>query len=442
MKRILFVDDEASILTGLGRALRGLRKEWEMVFAEGGDAALKQCEAAPLDVVVSDARMPGMEGSELLGEVMRRHPDTVRFILSGQCSRDSVLKCVDVAHQFLNKPCEPDVLKSAVQRVCEMRGSFRDRPTRMALSRLQWLPSQARVYQELCSQLESGEASLESVGKILGRDVATSAKLLQLVSSGFFGTPQHVRGAGQAAGLLGLDTIRALARSAVFQPCSLAAWEEALRCLNEHSMAVAAAAKAIAQTITEARALIGDAYVAGMLHEIAALALGEWAAAPGCHPMSPEGRVGNGPCAPDPGAYLVALWGLPQTIVQAVAYRAAPSACVEGPSVPLTAVHAAHVLLLLGPSSGSLDESSDALDMAYLQRTDCAARVPEWRELCQTLCPEGVLLSPRESCALTTIPISCWGISGPCENAIRSRWPWAARKGWRRSAIRAPTPSW
>jgi HD-like signal output (HDOD) protein len=157
-------------------------------------------------------------------------------------------------------------------------------------------------------------------------------------------------------------------------------------------MAVAAAAKAIAQTITEARALIGDAYVAGMLHEIAALALGEWAAAPGCHPMSPEGRVGNGPCAPDPGAYLVALWGLPQTIVQAVAYRAAPSACVEGPSVPLTAVHAAHVLLLLGPSSGSLDESSDALDMAYLQRTDCAARVPEWRELCQTLRPEGVLL--------------------------------------------------
>lgn len=94
MNRILFVDDEPKILMALRRSLRGLRNEWEMVFADGGAAALEQCAAAPFDVVVSDARMPGMEGSHLLGEVAKLYPDTVRMVLSGQCSRSSVLKCV------------------------------------------------------------------------------------------------------------------------------------------------------------------------------------------------------------------------------------------------------------------------------------------------------------------------------------------------------------
>ena len=63
MKRILFVDDEPKILMGLRRSLRCYRGEWEMCFAEGGGAALEQCAQGPFDVVVSDARMPGMDGS-------------------------------------------------------------------------------------------------------------------------------------------------------------------------------------------------------------------------------------------------------------------------------------------------------------------------------------------------------------------------------------------
>ena len=121
MKRILFVDDDSNILAGLCRSLRSLRNEWEMVFAEGSAAALRGTVPPVLDVVVSDARMPGMEGSAFLGEVMRLYPDTVGIILSGQCSRTSVLKCVEVAHQFLSKPCEAGTLKSAVHEVCAMR---------------------------------------------------------------------------------------------------------------------------------------------------------------------------------------------------------------------------------------------------------------------------------------------------------------------------------
>jgi YesN/AraC family two-component response regulator len=83
-KRILFVDDEPLVLAGLKRMLHGMRKQWEMVFVESGEAALKFMADNAVDVVVSDMRMPGMNGAQLLNEVMKRYPRTVRLILSGQ----------------------------------------------------------------------------------------------------------------------------------------------------------------------------------------------------------------------------------------------------------------------------------------------------------------------------------------------------------------------
>ena len=98
-KRILFVDDEALVLQGLQRMLRPLREEWDMEFAESGVKALELMAQHPFDVIVSDMRMPGMNGAQLLNEVMVRHPQTVRLILSGQAEKDLIVKCVGATHQ-------------------------------------------------------------------------------------------------------------------------------------------------------------------------------------------------------------------------------------------------------------------------------------------------------------------------------------------------------
>ena len=82
-KRILFVDDEVMILKGLQLMLRSMRGEWEMEFVESAEAALRVLSQRTFDVIVSDMRMPGMNGAELLAEVMKRFPATVRLILSG-----------------------------------------------------------------------------------------------------------------------------------------------------------------------------------------------------------------------------------------------------------------------------------------------------------------------------------------------------------------------
>src|SRR5580704_15475062 len=119
-KRILFVDDEPLILQGLQRMLRGQRREWTMEFAENAEQALAQMEKAAFDVVVSDMRMPGMNGAQLLTEVMRLYPRTIRIILSGHADRDLILQCVGSTHQYLSKPCDPEALKSVIQRAASL----------------------------------------------------------------------------------------------------------------------------------------------------------------------------------------------------------------------------------------------------------------------------------------------------------------------------------
>jgi DNA-binding NtrC family response regulator len=122
--RILFVDDEPKVLEALRRMLRKQRPEWDMEFVSGGSQALEQMARSPFDVVVSDIRMPGMDGTQLLTEIRERYPHTVRIILSGQYDGQALLGAVRVAHHHLNKPCDPDTLTATVQQACRLRDGF------------------------------------------------------------------------------------------------------------------------------------------------------------------------------------------------------------------------------------------------------------------------------------------------------------------------------
>src|SRR6185437_12426399 len=115
MKRILFVDDEPKILEGLQRMLRPQRNEWEMAFAPGGEAALAMLAAENFDVIVSDMRMPGVDGAALLETVRANYPGMLRVILSGYTELEASYRAVPVAHQFLLKPCDPDALRIAIE---------------------------------------------------------------------------------------------------------------------------------------------------------------------------------------------------------------------------------------------------------------------------------------------------------------------------------------
>ena len=125
-ERILFVDDEPQILRGLARMLRPMRHEWDIDYAENGRDALAKLEAEHFDVIVSDMRMPGMSGAEMLAQVAVDHPSTVRIILSGQAAEDELMQAVNAAHQYLAKPCDPDALKAAIGRATALRDLLRE----------------------------------------------------------------------------------------------------------------------------------------------------------------------------------------------------------------------------------------------------------------------------------------------------------------------------
>ena len=212
-KRIIFVDDEPNLLKGLSRMLRPLREEWEMLFVGSGSDALAALEKDAFDVVVSDMRMPGMDGAQLLAEVAQRYPQIVRIVLSGHMDKEMIYRSVGRAHQYLAKPCDAARLKSTVARACTIRDSLADKFLKELVAGMKSLPSLPSLYIELVEYLQSPEASIQTVGKIIARDVGMTAKILQLVNSAFFGLSRKVGSPSQAVSLLGLDTIRALVLS-------------------------------------------------------------------------------------------------------------------------------------------------------------------------------------------------------------------------------------
>jgi len=140
-KRILIVDDEQNVLQGLERMFRPLRHEFEIRFAISGLDALSQMEIAPVDVLVADMRMPGMNGAQLLAEAKQKHPAVVRIILSGHADSELIARSLGVAHQFLSKPCDPESFRKTVRRAVELRALLEDSTIQALVSQMGSLPS-------------------------------------------------------------------------------------------------------------------------------------------------------------------------------------------------------------------------------------------------------------------------------------------------------------
>lgn len=384
MYRILFVDDEPKILTGLRRMLRSMRHQWDMEFAEGAFKALELLKSQAFDVVVSDARMPGMEGSELLERVRCEYPDTVRMILSGQCGRNSVLRCIGATHQFLSKPCDAETLKAAIENVCRLRQCVGDAAARAAVSRIDSLPSRASAYTELVDQVETETTPLRQMAETIRSDVAMSMKVVQLVSSGFFGTPQHTIEVDRAAELLGADTLRAMVAdtNAFRLPLPDEIDAELVGRISDHSLAVASAARRIAESVTSDCHVIVQSYLAGLFHAVGTLVpVVSAAGGPAAGVAGPEQQTpGAETCGIRAGGYLAALWGLPLEVADAIGSYRCPGQAERHEFTALTALHVAGALL--DRCIGLPEADRYEVDRDYLTRINLADRLDQWREIC------------------------------------------------------------
>lgn len=387
MKRILFVDDEPNILDGLKRMLRSQRRAWEMAFVGSGDEALEAMATAPFDVVVSDMKMPGMHGVTLLSQLQKHYPRTVRIILSGHADLEASMRSVDVAHQFLTKPCEAEVLKSVVERACNLEALLRSTTLQDILGGIRELPVLPKVYRALTEALAEPEVDLGRIGQIVEQDYAIAAKVLQLVNSSFFGLRREITNLRQATTYLGIDTIRALVLSfEVFREFNTTP-VEGFSAEREQRHAFLTAR--IARRLVDDKRVAEQAFLAAMLHDLGKLLMaaylpGEFekalqarvASAQPCH-MAEESLLGVSHA--EIGAYLLGLWGMPYAVVEAVANHHHP-ARVEG-QFGFGVLGAVHIADVLAREQREKMAYTLTLDDVFVQSLGVADRLEGWKAI-------------------------------------------------------------
>jgi HD-like signal output (HDOD) protein len=391
MKKILFVDDEPNVLEGLERMLFPMRREWHCKFVGTGHEALDVMASEPFDVIVTDMRMPGMDGAALLTEVRDLYPDTIRFVLSGQSDKETIYRSVGPAHQFMAKPCDPKTLKAHVDGAFALRALLGNDHLKRRIAQAGTLPVLPEAYTALMDELQSEEPSLNKVGDIIESDIGMTAKILQMVNSAFFGLRQNVTSASQAVSLLGLDTIKALVLMiGVFSQADNRKLPAtfSLDALWNHSMAAGKCAQEISQAEKACKASVNDAYTAGVLHDVGLLLLAVNFFEDYSHvldyafvnsvPLADAEREVLGCTHAEVGAYLLGIWGLPESIVQAVAFHHCPSMCPALNFSPLTAVHVADVLSHDTHGPGE-DWATPLLDLAYLESLGLTGRIEVWK---------------------------------------------------------------
>ena len=182
---VLFVDDEPEVLAGLRLSLRRLRDRYHLRFAQSADEAIGVLESEPVDLVVTDMRMPGRSGADLLDELRFRFPDVIRYVLSGQAEDRLVRRSVAVTHRWLGKPCEPEVLVEAMTEAVGHRSSLGDPVLRRAVGAVDALPTHPVIHARLIDALAIDDAGPEPVAALVAVDPAMLAKLLQWANSAY-----------------------------------------------------------------------------------------------------------------------------------------------------------------------------------------------------------------------------------------------------------------
>jgi HD-like signal output (HDOD) protein len=391
--KVLFVDDEANILSGLRRLLRGQRDEWDMDFVSSGNEALEILRCKSVDVIVTDMRMPSMSGAELLQQVRLVSPQTVRLVLSGQSEQENLLRSIGPAHQYLSKPCDAGLLINTIRRTCHLQSRLQDESLKRVVAQISFLPMLPNLYRRLVEELNSDSVSMDQIGELIGSDLSLSAKVLQLVNSSFFGLAQHVSSPKHAAALLGLNVIRPLILFAgVSSQCEeLGLGAYSLRSSTEHSLSVAVHSRKIAVYEGLDSYSIDDAFIAGMMHDLGKLILVanlkkeyEEILKTACVTNVPLWQCEQtllGTTHAEVGAYLLGLWGFSNSVVEAVAFHHQPTNGSSLLVTPLTVVHFANGYQYQKSQAGFEGKGNESLDHDYLLASLTRDRLAQWGKL-------------------------------------------------------------
>lgn len=351
--KILLVDDEEQILKGVSRLISCEEDDWEVETALSGSEALDLLSEEEFDVVVSDMRMPGMDGAELLSEIGRQYPSMLRIVLSGEADRESVLRAVNPMHQYLSKPCEPEELFEFIRRAPVFQETIKSAAVLDAIGRANCLPVFPEIVNDINRETESESGSPKTIAALIAKDPLLSARLLHLANSAIFSPRTPIVDLERAIMTVGIDMIRALAMS---QAVSSDNQENdrilSTRGLLDHGLRVAVIGKKLSTVSGLSAEDSSTVFAACLLHDVGKLILlnafpDEYStvleqAREKVENIDELEMASFGATHQGVAGYLFWLWGLPEELIQSVASHHSFQTCSDGEGLLSQLVFAAN----------------------------------------------------------------------------------------------------
>jgi HD-like signal output (HDOD) protein/CheY-like chemotaxis protein len=384
MMRLLFVDDDPVVLEQIRGELGHARLQYDAVFVEDGASALAAVEGGEFDAIVTDLRMPKMDGAELLSQVRNRHPKVVRICMSGAVDDADFMRAMPVAQQFLSKPIVGEALREVVNRACSLNSILHHQGIRALVGRLTSLPATAQTFHELSEAMTQPNAHTADISRIVSKDTALCLKTLQIVNSSFFRRSAPITSIHAAVTFVGMEMIRSLALSAcMFNALDASpAASKLLRDLQSRSMRKAH----FARTLLKESRHADEAFTAALLLDVGQAVLAMCSpqmfseviqiARESNRPWHEVEKEAFGVAHPEVGAYLLGLWGLPLELIEAVAYHHTPSRVKHAQTAMLAAVHVADAVI--DATADQPEKLLNKLDAAFIARTGVHRCLTEW----------------------------------------------------------------
>lgn len=402
-QQVIFVETQGVILDRLRSDLMGSRPEWHILFVVEASAALKLLSQRKVGMVLANFGKDRSGCVDFFRELREKAPEVIRMGLLPDQHQDTLESSLEYAHECIAAHCASSEIEVFISRGLSAWGRTRKNP-RLAvlLSNLHTLPTPPALYFDIREELESPTGSAQSVAQIIARDPAITAKLLKVANSGFYATPRTIADLYEAITLLGMDMVQALVLAAhLYDQLPLPGLN--LDVLWKHSIAVATLAKEIAAESGASRATVSVCAIAGLLHDIGELIF--LANAP--DPYYAMVRRANGDERvllqmeleqfgvghPELGALILSLWGLPETVVQAIAYHHAGN-LQSLPDVPLpcSAVCVAEWLLQTHNLEDAPTLTGTCLEGNLPADSDV---VSGWNEILARLIERGLIQQPH-----------------------------------------------
>jgi HD-like signal output (HDOD) protein len=373
--KVMFVDDEPMVLKGIKRSL--FDTGWEIILADSGQQALDILSDTPVDFVISDMQMPGMNGAELLEKVSELYPSTVRVVLSGHADKNMAAKASFVAHQWFSKPCSPDEIKKTVERINIIQQALPNQKIKEIVGKIKVLPSAPKTFFRI-KQLFDADVDMNFIANVIGEDPALTAKILQISNSSFFMLNTKVQRIEDAITRLGADVVYCVVAIAEIYSNTIKITGYSIEKEQQHSMSTALLGASLAPP--EARE---ETMLVGLLHDIGMYIL--FMLAPDSVETYLQKRIKSedntalehelfGADHTQLAGYLLHLWNFPYHLIDSILLHHQPLKLMEHKFGAAAAIYVANLLM-----------SKQPLNEDFVAHFQLADKLPGWEKQAEKL---------------------------------------------------------